>query len=79
MNYKEEMKAIIDKVYKAGYNAGFKKGVKTKFDNSVDEKIKAEIKRNSELFINKDGEDCLAIYEDDVIEIIDKYANMKEE
>lgn len=36
-------------------------------------KIKAEIKRNSELFINKDGEDCLAIYEDDVIEIIDKY------
>lgn len=37
-------------------------------------KIKAEIKHNSELFTNKDGEDCLAIYEDDVIEIIDKYA-----
>lgn len=36
-------------------------------------KIKAEIKHNSELFTNKDGEDCLAIYEDDVIEIIDKY------
>lgn len=37
------------------------------------EKIKADIKHNSELFTNKDGEDCLAIYEDDVIEIIDKY------
>lgn len=37
-------------------------------------KIKAEIKRNSEIFINEDREECLAIYEDDVIEIIDKYA-----
>lgn len=37
------------------------------------DKIKAEIKHRSEHFINDDGEDCLALYEDDVFEIIDKY------
>lgn len=36
--------------------------------------IKAEIKHHSELFINEFGEKSLAIYEDDVFEIIDKYA-----
>lgn len=37
-------------------------------------KIKTEIKHKTELFINEFGEESLAIYEDDVIEIIDKYA-----
>lgn len=36
--------------------------------------IKAEIKHNSKIFINEFGEKSLAIYEDDVFEIIDKYA-----
>lgn len=36
--------------------------------------IKAEIKHHSALFINEFGEKSLAIYEDDVFEIIDKYA-----
>ena len=45
-----------------------------KHDKTVNlEKIKAEIRHNSEHFINDDGEDCLALYEDDVIEIINKY------
>ena len=41
-------------------------------------KIKEEIRHNSEHFINDDGEDCLALYEDDVIEIINKYTESEE-
>lgn len=37
MNYKEEMKAMFEKMYKIGFEAGFTEGVKTKFDKSVDE------------------------------------------
>ncbi|MDT3387635.1 MAG: hypothetical protein LIR46_07755 [Bacteroidota bacterium] len=50
-------------------------------ENYTIDKIKAEIKHNSEHFINDDGEDSLAIYEDDVIEILNKYTarEMKEE
>ena len=40
---------------------------------SILDKIRAEIKYHSEHFINDDGDDCLAVYEDDVFEIIDKY------
>ena len=36
------------------------------------DKLRAEIKYHSEHFINDDGEDCLALYEDDVVEILDK-------
>lgn len=37
------------------------------------DKIRAEIKYHSEHFINDDGDDCFAVYEDDVLNIIDKY------
>lgn len=37
MDYKEEMKAMFDKVYKKGYNAGFTEGLKAKFDTSEGE------------------------------------------
>lgn len=41
--------------------------------NDVLDKIRAEIKHHSEHFINDNGEDSFAIYEDDVLAIIDKY------
>lgn len=50
-----------------GYLDGYDKGLE------VLDKIRAEIKHHSEHFINDDGDDCLAVYEDDVLEIIDKY------
>lgn len=37
MNYKEEMKAMFEKMYKIGFEAGFTEGAKAKFDKSVDE------------------------------------------
>lgn len=37
MDYKEEMKAMFEKMYKIGFEAGFTEGVKVKFDKSVGE------------------------------------------
>ena len=37
MDYKEEMREIIDKVFTEAFKAGFKEGLKAKFDKSVDE------------------------------------------
>lgn len=37
MNYKEEMKEIIDNIFTEAFKAGFKEGLKAKFDKSVDE------------------------------------------
>lgn len=37
MNYKEEMKAMFEKMYKIGFEAGFREGVKAKFDKSEGE------------------------------------------
>ncbi len=37
MNYKEEMKEIIDNVFTEAFKAGFKEGLKAKLDKSVDE------------------------------------------
>lgn len=65
-------------------------GMATVFDNSsynaiealeqepILDKIRTEIRHHSEHFINDDGEDCLALYEDDVIEIVDKYRKEQE-
>lgn len=52
---------------------GLKEAVVVSSEQEIINKIKTEIKHNSELFINEYGEESLAIYEDDVIEIIDKY------
>ena len=41
--------------------------------NDILNLIRSEIKHHSEHFINDNGEDCFAIYEDDVLAIIDKY------
>lgn len=37
MDYKEEMKAMFEKMYKIGFEAGFTEGVKAKFDKSEGE------------------------------------------
>ena len=37
MDYKEEMKAMFEKMYKIGFEAGFTEGVKAKFDKSESE------------------------------------------
>lgn len=43
MDYKEEMKAMFDKVYKEGFNEGFTEGLKAKFDKCEDEEITRKI------------------------------------
>ena len=67
-----EQESILDKPHiKGDYYDGFKNGLRTAEWRYS--KIRAEIKHHSEHFINDDGEDCLALYEDDVIEIFEKY------
>jgi len=43
--------------------------------DSAISKAKAQLRDNSEHFINDDGDDCFAIYEDDAIKIITDILN----
>lgn len=51
MNYKEEMKAMFEKMYKIGFEAGFTEGVKAKFDKSEGED------KTVEEFVETESED----------------------
>ncbi|MDT3387630.1 MAG: hypothetical protein LIR46_07730 [Bacteroidota bacterium] len=53
MDYKAEMKEIIDKVYTEAFKAGLKEGLKAKFDTSIDkdEEEKDEFKVGDEVKI----------------------------
>lgn len=44
--------------------------------DAVFDEIQYELKHNSEHFINDDGDDCFAIYEDDAVEIVERYRKL---
>ena len=46
-----------------------KSNTNAEFIAKIIAEVKSQIKRNSEHFINDDGEDSFAIYEDDAIQI----------
>lgn len=78
MEMRKDCLKIIEKYKKEAEKSALTIAIKTLEKEHAIEKIKAEIKHRSEHFINDDGEDCLALYEDDVIEILTEYIKREE-
>lgn len=70
-------KQEFDEAYNNGYQHGYAAG-RSDGDSGVLDKIREEMKHHSEHFIDDNGEDCFAIYEDDVLAIIDKCREAEE-
>lgn len=78
MEMRKDCLKIIEKYKKEAEKSALTIAIKTLEKEHAIEKIKAEIKHRSEHFINDDGEDCIALYEDDVIEILTEYIKREE-
>lgn len=78
MEMRKDCLKIIEKYKKEAEKSALTIAIKTLEKEHAIEKMKAEIKHRSEHFINDDEEDCIALYEDDVIEILTEYIKREE-